>query len=170
MSSHFIFWYFKQIGSCCESSDNQARTLPAKLSMFKKLNLIQFQFTMSNFLLLVVIMMAFSSPNLYAQTQMNQRHSNPSMKENKNALQLKQAIREMHLQRLKEKQAERKIENQLERERKFEEIKRERVESTPLEKKERFMQRMNALSPEERQALRKQIKEARMQIYEKTDK
>lgn len=112
----------------------------------------------SAFMMLMVVW----TPYAFASTQFNQHQMSNAVRENRNTAQLKQTIREMHFQRMKEKKIERQFEKKIERHSQAEEIKEE--------KKDRFSKKMNSLSPEERQALRKQIKEARMQIYEKNEK
>jgi biopolymer transport protein ExbB/TolQ len=168
MLLHFIFRFAKSTALLYEDRRSLLIAHIPYLDFPKKTPVIKkyLFFTLT----FILILMVFWSPNSQAQMKMNQRQSNQPLRENKNANQLNQAIREMHLQRMKERQAKRKIDNQIEKQNNFEEVKREKRDNIVSEKKERFMERMNALSPEERQALRKQIKEARMQIYEKTEK
>lgn len=78
-----------------------------------------------------------------------------------NAVQIKQAIREMQLQRLEE----RKLANQA----RHKEIQQEKMmqrKKYHLEQKENARTLYNEMSMDERKALRKQIKEARESIYD----
>ena len=145
-----------------------------KSTLLKRLIVHFFRYDLlKKIILAFMLLMTAWIPCAYASIHLNQHQMSISIRDNRdnrNAAQLKQTIREMNIQRMKEKQTERQLERKLERQSIAEENKKEKQEKNLIEKKERFAEKINALSPEERQALRKQIKEARMEIYEKTEK